>query len=667
MVMLIMLMIAAFATDVGAWYRQGQEQQRSADLGSLNGIQTYEQSRKAEFSLAGFDEWSDFTQAERIAIDRQALIDATDEVIGVLEAAGHTVTRTPTNPDLAGADNKDPYPGGPTTPAQISVITFVTDDGKTVTVTRTEDRTISVAVAEPATQYFSSIVAAAPVITRESTATLSNCGAVCEVPITINPPFVGFSGSGSGDGFRPLIYRAQDEVWAVNHHRRKGDTRGEIVCMDQNTRTFCASGGLFSLDRYATHNRPAEEYLDESTGKIYFTAREWKKDETRLVCFSAVTRSYCGFRTLWDQDVDNRWPAIVNATGPWVYGNKMYVMGQHGQLACVDFAMNECGRWNTDAFGNSAMPEINDGQTTFVNGEMYGDRIYFTHILGDRTLFHCWDLGSANTCGWAGEVSINYLTGRDDQRMTFFRYSGGPGSVPTHICVASLQIGRNGCVSLNGASVYEVPGLSTHIAPLNNSWAGDTISWEGQRTFFAGGNSNKTACWNWATGAGCGILDHSTMNRDNNGVYQGPTDPYAFTQVSVNCMMGLGDKSVYFSFNPADLAPCVDAASTTEILPCKCGDGSNKWGVVFLPQELLDLVTSLRATVTEPDGTVVLLNEDLLATGGAMDLSSANQAAPKLTLTLVMDAKVNPSTQLPLWTNPFNIDLELVVQPTLVD
>ncbi|MGI9601656.1 MAG: pilus assembly protein TadG-related protein, partial [Acidimicrobiales bacterium] len=274
LVMLIMLMIAAFATDLGAWYRQAQEQQRTADLGSLNAIQSYEQKRTADFETLSVSAWAEITDATvRETLERDAMQEAVDAVIGVLNAAGSTVTITATNPSW-----QDPL-GDPAVPTE-TVVTIQTNDGQTVVVTRTVDLDISVSVTGQGDQYFSSFIQDAPEIERSSTATLSNCGAICDVPIVINPPFVGFSGSGSGDGFRPLIYVAAEEVWAVNHHRRKGATNGEIVCMDQNTQSFCSTGGLYGLGTYATHNRPAEEYLHQATGKIYFTARDWNDDRT---------------------------------------------------------------------------------------------------------------------------------------------------------------------------------------------------------------------------------------------------------------------------------------------------------------------------------------------------------------------------------------------------
>lgn len=673
LVMMLMLMIAAFATDVGAWYRQGQEQTRVADLGSLNGIQAYEQFRRAEFNLNNYDEWSDFTAAERKLLDFESLEEATNAVMDLLAVQGHPTTVTATNPDTSGTyvglEHKDPAPGG--TPAS-SWITFVTNDGLTVTVTRNPDLTITVTVEKEATQYFSHIIADAPTIERSSTATLSNCGAICDVPITINPPFIGFSGSGSGDGFRPMIYAAAEEVWAVNHHRRTGATNGEIVCMNMTTRSFCAdaSGGTHNLGNYETHNRPAEEYLNPSTGKIYFTARDWSTNKTGLVCFDTNTTAYCGFQNLFNQDFSNRWPAIVNATGPWVYNNKMYVMGQQGRLKCVNFSMNGCGAWNTDAQYTGALPAINPGtpETTFINGEQIGSKVYFTHILNGSggVVFQCWDLASSNNCGWANPVQITSLTGRTDFRQTFLSYNTAQS--PNGICVADVDRHINRCVALDGGSNWSIGGLSGHLAQMDVSWGGDTFSWEGRRTFFAGGRSNIITCWNWDPALGpvgeCGEINYGSATAD--AVY-----PYAFTQQSPKCIMGLGDKSVYYSFKPSSLTPCVDTTVDVDLRPCKCADATtDTWGTLIIPEELRGLVDQLHGTLyDDATGNVIPphIGVDLLASNGELDLSALDPSVyTDLTLVLDVQAKVDLNG-IPLWTNPIVSNLELVVQPTLTD
>lgn len=714
--MLVMLVVAAFATDVGAWYRQGQEQQRSADLGSLNGIQAYEGVRRDEFALhitaagTSAQSWADIpSQTDRENIDHLALEAAVQAVIGMLEASGHPVTQGPSNPLYEHPTGIDPYPtdaSGTPLPVPSSSVEITTDDGLTITITRTPDLTISVTIRQNANQYFSSMVSDAPEIERTSVATLSNCGAICDVPFTINPPFLGFSGAGSGDGFKPLLYPANNEVWAVNHHRIKddvtpdpatGQSRGEIICMNQTTRTFCDDNGdgfidnssavregRYSLGTLETHNRPAEEYLDISTGKMYFVARNWATGETGLVCFNTNSKSYCGFDKVFDQNMrDSNWNAIVNATGPWVYQNELYVMGQNGTLECRRLDLSNCSgtySWNTAGKTSGLLPELDPDEavvgripTTFVNGERVGSRIYFTHILNgaDGVVFHCWDLDAENSCGWPAVVHSTVLTGREDTRQTFLSYAG---STASGICVADIDMALHLCVSPSGTTNFTVPGLNTHLTNIADHpdhaglWLGDTFTWQGdageRRTFFAGGNSNKTACWDWSSGA-CGILDHDRPTDTAHRTY-----PYAYTLVSNDCIMGLGDQSVYFSFKPDSLTVCVDTTVSVDLAPCDCANSVDKrWGVIELPQELLDQVNSLEGTVRDAAGNPIspaLTSVDLLASGGQLDLSGISPAVTYLELYLEVEAKLD-ANGVPSWVNPINSELHLVVQPTLTD
>ena len=64
LIMILMLMIAAFATDLGAWYRQGQSQQRSADIGSLNAIKSYDITMKNYIASKGQTSFSGLSGAQ---------------------------------------------------------------------------------------------------------------------------------------------------------------------------------------------------------------------------------------------------------------------------------------------------------------------------------------------------------------------------------------------------------------------------------------------------------------------------------------------------------------------------------------------------------------------------------------------------------------------------
>jgi len=175
--MILLLFIAAFATDLGAWYRQGQAQQRAADVGSLNGMQAYDRGAKQYFADHGVSTWAELKAAGQTEADRAAMLEAVNTIIGLLETSGQSFSATPTEAQLSTPPN---------VPGDESTFTVTSDDGTAVTITRTGDG-MSVTLTADGDQYFSDLLRDAPQITRKSTAVLSNCGTECTRSILIKP------------------------------------------------------------------------------------------------------------------------------------------------------------------------------------------------------------------------------------------------------------------------------------------------------------------------------------------------------------------------------------------------------------------------------------------------------------------------------------------------
>lgn len=641
LVILLLLSIAAFATDLAAWYQQGQMQQREADVASLNGVETYNGVVHLEFDNAGVNAWDQLSASDAVVIETAAMEAAIDALTLLLEASGLEFT----NPAVYVIA---PPPGG------TSTATLTSDDGTIVTITRSPDSEMTVSISAAGTQYFSSLFRDAPEIVRSSTSQLSNCGAECNIPIVLNPPFAGFQATGQGDGYGPLLY-GDEEVWAVNHHNRGSE--GDIICMDRDTEAACkADGTQFPLGDRLTGNRPVE-YIDVPNSKIYFASADQTALRSGLACFDVAARAWCGtqFVELFDFG-GHSWPNTINVTGPWEYNNQLYVFAQNGELACVNKDMTTCGTWQTASFGGPDTPTLLGGNH-IVHGEQLGSKIYFSQDSGAGQIFHCWDFATATSC-WTGTQLAAYLGTGGDDHLTHFRYDTA-GTV-NGICTTDIIQLRNACVNLAGTTITEIAALNTHLGPLSANWGGDTITWENKHTFFAGGNSDQLACWSWETNTGCGLIDASVL------VDGGPqVSPYGFSQISAKCIIGLGHRSIFFSFNPVGMGPCVDTKVETTIYPCVCADSSNRWGEVQLSSELMAMVDTLLATVTAPDGTVLLNQVDLVASNGFLDLTGVDQSITHLQLLLEVDSKLDVNGD-PMWTDPIVSELELVVQPTLI-
>ncbi|NNC81848.1 MAG: hypothetical protein HKN94_17030 [Acidimicrobiales bacterium] len=686
--MLIILMIAAFATDLGAWYRQGQEQQRAADIASLNGVQTYEASRKANMPT-GAGWWDDaplLTSATmRQTVETAAFKDAVDAIRGVLASGGVIISTEPIW--NINAPNPPIY-------TNRSIATMTADDGTIVVVERTTDNQIVVTVSQQGDQYFSAMLGATPTIVRTSTGTLSNCGATCDVQIVLDPPFAGFSAAGNGDGYKPQVYYDgfghPKEAWAVNHHVTTPGS-GQIICMDIAAGNFCANppgaaagpaNGKYDFnsspsgDVFETHNR-GSDYLHQANGKLYFTVRNDDKNDSGLACFDVNTKNWCStpFKNLYNDDA-NGGAARVNATGPWLYAGELYVIDITGDIKCVELDMSGCGSWNSDAHNYITSDENDPAHLVHAEFDDSTNKLYFAHHRSGDSVIHCFDLVAKDGCaGWGGTPRVLSVVGggNTDNRFTHFRYDSISHN-PTGICVSTPKgngaagTPASGCFGLaSPGTASSVGGMATAMGYMSSAtWAGDALTWEGKRTFFGGGNSNRTACYNWETASACSYIAHPAENTLTSA--KEAVRPYSFTMVTPECVMGLGHDANFFSFNPDGMTKCVDTELTTNIIPCDCAGGGERYGIVNFPQSLLNKVDVMHADVYESDGTTPIpgaTNIDILATGGELDLSAAPVSEPFLVLNLVVNARIDPATGDPMWTNQEFVDLELLVQATL--
>ena len=643
LIMIVLLLIAAFATDLGAWYRQGQEQQRAADVASLNGIQAYDASLKQYIEGKGASSFADLSPAEQAEAEQAAMQAALDAITGALAAGGLGVSNTPT---LASA-----------TPPAVSNASVTADDGSIIQITRDENNQMFVSVSQQGSQYFSNFVRDAPTIERTGSAVISNCNADCSRDIIIDPPFPGFEASGRGDGFGPLL-RGNDQIWAVNHHIRSA-SEGNIICMDRNTEDFCAGvgddgDGLWSTSRFDNPNRPTPEHIDHARDKIYFAARDRSVSLSGLACFDMAAGGFCAndFAGIWS-DTGVSWPNIVNVSGPFEWNDNLYVLAQNGELGCVDpDTMATCGVWDTDAVGTA--PGLNDG-THMTWGDVLGDRLYMILSYGGGQIFQCWDLSTQSSC-WGGFQTFNRTGGGDDM-LGFISYN--TSDVANGFCRLDPIGNWARCYSLDGSSSWEPTAMYNYLTPYGSNWIGGAYTFDvenyGKRTYLTLGNNNRTGCWDWSSNSGCGIANHSTLTP------AGRVNPYGLALITDDCIVGLGHNSRYFTLGVDTMETCTASTVSTEVYPCACGDGTFRYGVLELPPALLAVLESAEATVS---GGGMSQTGDLMLS--PMDLSPFNGVDAPLTLTIVVDSKLGSDGKL-LWTQPYSASLALTVQPTLAE
>ena len=466
----------------------------------------------------------------------------------------------------------------------------------------------------------------------------------------------------------------------MNHHIYSG-WQGDIICMDRETQSSCGSfplGGTNNSWGYNTATRPVE-LLSNTVDKIYAPATRRVDNRAGLMCFDVARKQYCTtpFIDFWDSN--NAWGSPANAV--WEYDGRAYVLSHHGEMACVTISsdasggMQPCGEADTAIVGNSRAWLETNGSNHFAWGEIIGNQLFLIHRgIGNDPLFHCFNMDTQTPC-WGGTVILPGWKYAAAEATGFIRHDTNGNREGFCLAVARNN-DRHYCVDFSGNALSALPNFAQVLAPLGESWTGDAFTWEGQRTFFTGGNSDRLTCYDWQTRDYCGEVDLDAIRPGNYEVRTaGPRtgseeiEPYALTQVTPQCLVGLGDQSYFFSFSPETLEPCVDTRLNTQIFPCECADGGNKWGEVRLPPELIAKVDSLYATVSvSENGTAINADLDyvnLLDNGGILDLSSVDQANNVLYLLLEVEAKLGADGK-PVWQSPITADLQIVVQPTLV-
>ena len=562
MVMLLLLFIAAFATDLGAWYRQGEEQQRAADVGSLNGIAAFDRSIEEFFEANGVETWQDLPSDQlRRDAEELAVLEAADTVQALLETSGLTFSGPPIQVSIA---------ANPLDNTQESFVVLEADDGTRVTIGRVWRQTgtdlagdpiftraIEVTIERDGEQFFSNILRGAPTITRAAEAVQTNCGASCENNIELTPPFFGFDAPGNGDGYTPLLLDrdfdgATDEIWAVNHHASgtpvsNPKTFGSIICFDAETKGPCDNNPDQYDLLYATHTTIVE-YIHTTPGPqfghIYFAAvdqhltgaeaivdgpnfraidNDTSNNEAGIACFDTINRQPCNtpFRSFWEFDRDVSFPGWINVNGVFNVDDRLYVFAQHGEVACVNLDMTDCPTAGAQSLGvnGNHFPGVNDNPQNS-NGRLIdvpnNERVIWTQYDGKSINFVCVNVsagnGSANTCG-----SHRWNTGANAGRaITFERYNDSQQLIG--VCGFQSTNGNNRCVDLNGNNDGSINGLNSSAfgIDLGNGFVGQAFTWEGKRTFFGLGRDQRVTCWNWELGAN-EHGDNCTEGPDGNG------------------------------------------------------------------------------------------------------------------------------------------------------
>jgi len=682
LMIILLLMIAAFATDLAAWYRQGQEQQRAADVAALNSVQAYDSELKSYLVTKGKDSFADLTGAEQDEVTILAVQDAVDAMIGSLAAGGTTIQYSPT---IDGTYLTDPL---------LITVPLTATDGSTITMTF--DRigvSFDVTVERPGEQYFSTVLnGSSPTLSRSASAKVANCNADCSRDIVLDPPFQGFTAAAKGDGYRPLVGE-NGKVYAVNHHA--AGSNGSIVCMDSSLKPVarCSGWDPPPNNQYYTHNK-SDDYIDNARDKIYFPAYRSSTGQVGIACISTTSsHTWCPFTPLANYSRPGSGTAYIPITGLWVFPgataaqDRMFSLTQDGQIHCI--YIDSIGTSNprctgypkaTAVSGKSGLPSMTSSSRypRMVLGEVINGKIYSYHDNYSSSSgttpygwFACWNPATDSSCSGFGAVNNNSLYDDRSREIKFTRHNT-TGS-PTGFCIAprtsSASEFRHTCVSLSGSIQGQIPNLNSTFADFpyrtgsDPSLYGEGFTFDGRRLFFGQVDNNtsmgnqKIYCYDWELQTPC-------PNGSTPGSFVGE-QVYGMVKISDECALGIGHSSTMYSFSVNSLSECTGTTVNLTIYPCLCADGvETRFGVLALPPGLQSQLLSAVGTVTpSPSSGLPTTTHDLLASD--WDLSSYN-GQPSLELEIAVESKKNGAGDL-LWTTPFTANLALTTQPTLAE
>lgn len=463
------------------------------------------------------------------------------------------------------------------------------------------------------------------------------------------PPVQAVATATGGDGFSPILYRAdgRTEAWNTFHHSNA--PAPTLVCTDLATGKACAGGpwpkplnaapGPFGSGATADLSTTlTEQYVfdPDRSGVVYYPALG--NAAVGVGCLDLAARANCGFFPLIDRGGS---PSSVNGLGGLVaQGGDLYGVATTGQVLCLVMASR------TPCAGQPYAPVVppnNDqpgiGHSDYLGAMAVGDgKIYASSSPNTSStgahppVLGCFDPGTHAACaGWTtpkplgptGSYTYNaYLAYGTDGHADGVCATITSGAPPSSACYGfdgsshaapSLGALPAGVLSFTPETVT---GADGHVRDYFGIWGGPV--------------AGATVCYDWTAGALCAGFPAPAYHPGVNG---GQTRDYGYANDPISgCMYGLGDAGVLFSLDPATGAsPCLRSGATVRVSPAAfyC-DGGTAHVRGYRDARLSDIdmatvnLDASSATVTDGDGTTIAT--PAIAADGSIDLSGISVA-----------------------------------------
>lgn len=512
----------------------------------------------------------------------------------------------------------------------------------------------------------------------------------------------GVQTSTSGDGWVPIPYKGK--VYNIFHHT--GTSAATMSCVDQATAATCpnfpayiddSTGVPLSTTATATNQLGTSyyvhTYLNQSNGKLYFAAQ--KATTAGVQCINLDTLLSCGYVALYAENSLSATAYASTFAGLEEAGGKLYgvryVNDAHSdtnpaQVYCFDTATSAaCSGYAYNIgqpLGTNALKMTDLATGDAVRGIPYrvptkitGTKLYSvinynsyattTYSASQKSLgsrVTCFDTTTNATCtNWpSAGVHFRGTNTQNDEVTTLFTDQNAPNSI---ICaIGDINYVAPGtpfaqfageCYSPATSAVVPLPtGLPAAVTSAGGIVVFDDTIQIGTRMLIPNAAASRIACYDWATSSICsgfpanGAHNWSSVNGGNTKDYG-----YAY-DADTQCMWGLGDAGVLWSFSSRDFTSNCYPSGTFYFDAALVYCDLSKAAYDTLTLQNIDsakILTSSYTIVDQNNNVIAGYENQPITANTPIDISSipVTGSTQKIQVLLKLE-----TTDLTPWTNP---------------